>query len=168
MYSAVSGGWWLVRPSSVRKTAFGTIAACHPRISVQVSQMLHFEPSLDALSLRSDVINSIKILSLFRENSTTEPGSFSLRAADPGRAAGIRGCRQRCPLALSLSIWALSRAKVDEFEQQQQHVNLKTVNRIRQSWYACQRVLKNCSEGFQSCRKTSATQSLIWAIESFF
>ena len=35
-------------------------------VSVQVPQMLHFEPSLDALSLRSDVISSIKIHSLQR------------------------------------------------------------------------------------------------------
>jgi len=32
----------------------------------QVPQILHFEPSLDALSLRSDVISSIKILSLWK------------------------------------------------------------------------------------------------------
>ena len=44
--------------------------------------MLHFEPSLDALSLRSDVINSIKILFQAHERSC--------------RAAGYQGILSGC------------------------------------------------------------------------
>ena len=44
----------------------------------QVPQILHFEPSLEALSLRSDVISSIKIF-------------FLIRQGDIRRKAGARG-----------------------------------------------------------------------------
>ena len=37
-----------------------------------VQNILHFEPSLDALSSRSDARSSIKILSLFDQDSYTE------------------------------------------------------------------------------------------------
>jgi len=40
-----------------------TRGGAHSRAAACTRSILHFEPSLDALSLRSDVISSIKILS---------------------------------------------------------------------------------------------------------
>ena len=61
---------------------------------LEVPQILHFEPSLDASSLRSDVISSIKLLSL----GSNRP-SHTLRTRHlPCMAQGLN------PVRLSLSL----------------------------------------------------------------
>jgi len=50
--------------------------------------MLYFEPSLDAFSLRSDVISSIKILSLQRSNALAASGVPHLKHHFASRGNG--------------------------------------------------------------------------------
>ena len=55
----------------------GGVGSCIVKV-LQVPQILHFEPTLDALSLRSDVISSITILSLLDRFGRQRSRSLSL------------------------------------------------------------------------------------------
>ena len=58
------------------------------RWSFQILQILHFEPSLDALSVRSDVTSSTKILSAIK--SCPQPNMAHIRQSRPASGFGFQ------------------------------------------------------------------------------